>query len=275
VDVRQVAAVVSAALRAGTPAATRESGSAAVQVAQRALRGVLARRLGADPVVGAAVAGPGPASGDAQEARAWLEQVPALLSGLPKDELREVLVHAQAVLALTDPRGTALGRYAVAFADPPGSEDEANPGAGNAAAATRPVRRYPLGRGHAEPPAGDPVRLLVRRDRAAAPSERRRPAHHEDPRTDLVLSSTSAGSTGAVVDMIERAVADAERRLGTDHADALDARYSLAHVYRWAGRAGDATDAMDRVVAGRERLLGPEHPDTVAARSTLRTWRGA
>ena len=62
---------------------------------------------------------------------------------------------------------------------------------------------------------------------------------------------------------------DLERLLGPSHADALNARNSLAAAYHATGRDVDAIPLVQRTLASRERLLGADHPSTLASRNNL------
>ena len=91
---------------------------------------------------------------------------------------------------------------------------------------------------------------------------------------ERVLSAWKAGDVGHARDLAAALVATAERVLGPEHPDTLDARNTLA---RRTGEAGDQAEARDQAAAlvpVAERVLGPEHPTTLDARSNLARWTG-
>ena len=67
----------------------------------------------------------------------------------------------------------------------------------------------------------------------------------------------------------EKAVALAERKLGTNHPDTLKSITNLASVYEAQGRYRDAEPLLKRAVAGFERALGNDAPATLSAVSSL------
>jgi tetratricopeptide (TPR) repeat protein len=71
------------------------------------------------------------------------------------------------------------------------------------------------------------------------------------------------------IPLLERTLAALERRLGSEHPDAVVTRNNLAVVYQEAGRAAEAIPLFERTLAALQRLLGPEHPDVVIARNNL------
>jgi tetratricopeptide (TPR) repeat protein len=63
--------------------------------------------------------------------------------------------------------------------------------------------------------------------------------------------------------------ADAEQRLGPEHADTMRARDHLASAFLAAGRADEAIRLSEGIAEVRTATLGPDHPDTLAARDGL------
>jgi hypothetical protein len=214
----RVAQVVAAALLT----AARDPTARAVSTLLDALRETLARWLGD---------------------RAAAGTDPAALATLPAAGLREVLVRAQAVLAVTDPGGTADGRYAVAPGEEINSAGEIDS-------------------------AGDGLTM-----QRVAFSGGTTPGNSTS-RAGISLAHGSARQAAEIVRIERQIFADIERRLGADHPDTATARLSLANVYHWTGRKGAAVDTLQRVVTDRERLLGADHPDTLVARARLRSWTG-
>jgi tetratricopeptide (TPR) repeat protein len=74
---------------------------------------------------------------------------------------------------------------------------------------------------------------------------------------------TAAGDPVRALHILEDAVADALRVLGSDHLDTLNFRHDLAAAYKSAGRLDEAIDLFEKVVADAMRVLGPEHPETL------------
>jgi hypothetical protein len=227
VDIEQATLVVAAAL---TAAATAEMQGRAPE-AVRSLHEVAARLIENDQVGRAAMEKLRTPGTDPQVVGRWRDWLKIRLGALRDTDLRTLLVHAQAVLASADPRGTADGRYLVPADEPP----------------TR--VRLAVGASGMREPADDPIRLLARSDSEPGPTGRAEPA-------EAIRSG-------------ERTVAKLERMLGSEHPDTLDARADLAVAYASAGRAEEAVGLLRQVVADRERLLGLNHPDTRTARAYL------
>ncbi|MEU6375879.1 tetratricopeptide repeat protein [Streptomyces sp. NPDC046909] len=82
-------------------------------------------------------------------------------------------------------------------------------------------------------------------------------------------SLLGAGLYSAAVSYFERLAADAERLLGGEHAETLEARSALATAYRMAGRLEEAISGGEWAAADAERLLGDDHPTTVRAYANL------
>ncbi|WP_053763710.1 tetratricopeptide repeat protein [Streptomyces sp. AS58] len=82
-------------------------------------------------------------------------------------------------------------------------------------------------------------------------------------------SLLGAGLYTAAVSYFERLTADAERLLGGEHAETLEARSALATAYRLAGRLEEAISGGEWAAADVERLLGDDHPTTVRAYANL------
>ena len=66
----------------------------------------------------------------------------------------------------------------------------------------------------------------------------------------------------------QRALADQQRRLGLDHADALASRASLAAARQEASRSDEAI-ALQQTLTDQRRALGPDHPDTLTTRFSI------
>jgi hypothetical protein len=155
------------------------------------------------------------------------------------------------VLAVTDPQGTAAGRYGVTAGDQPtvvsGVDTRAGEDISAAAFTVRHVafRASRVGRFTAD---------LAQRSTA-------RGLRDQD--------STSPRDAGETIRLGEQVLADCERRLGAEHPDTLTARANLALSYASTGRASEAVALLRQVVADRERPLGAEHPDTLTAQANL------
>ncbi|MEV5090336.1 tetratricopeptide repeat protein [Streptomyces griseoincarnatus] len=88
----------------------------------------------------------------------------------------------------------------------------------------------------------------------------------------LIRASDSFHETGLhqqAVEFDESLLHQAERYLGGEHVDTVEAYVRLATSYRDAGRHEDAAYLMSKALHMSERLLGPEHQYTMAARSAL------
>ncbi|MDG4828964.1 tetratricopeptide repeat protein [Solwaraspora sp. WMMD1047] len=205
------------------------------------------------------------------------DELRSRLDGLPAADRRQLADAAHAVLARTDPAGTAAGHYDLTAAlpvtagpadpiddpvrhlttatatAPPG--DPAGPPSPTGPSASVPVR----------PPADGPVG-----DSGAAASSPGTPAE----RARLALSAGSPGHSAGTVDVLRRMAADAELRLGPQHPQSLRTRSDLAYGYRAAGRTAEAIAEMRTVAATCQHLLGTNHPDTRAAHQALRDWTG-
>jgi len=88
-------------------------------------------------------------------------------------------------------------------------------------------------------------------------------------RNNLALAYRAAGRTAEAIALLEQALADRERLLGTDHPDTLASRNNLAIAYRAAGRTAEAIPLHEQALADRERLLATDHPRTLASRNNL------
>jgi tetratricopeptide (TPR) repeat protein len=71
------------------------------------------------------------------------------------------------------------------------------------------------------------------------------------------------------VTMDQRIAIDAERILGLEHPNTLEARNNLAVSYTDAGRTFEAIAILEPLLADRERILGPEHPRALSTRNSL------
>lgn len=172
------------------------------------------------------------------------------LDGLPAAEQRKLAADARVLLARADPAGAAAGHYDLTAALPVA--------AGSTGVVDDPVRR--LAPSATAEATGEP-----------GPAMAGRGAEDTD-RAALALSAGSPGHTAAMVDVLRRMAAEAERRLGPQHPQTLTARFDLAHGYRSAGRTAEAVEEMRSVVAARQLVLGDDHRDTDAARRALRHW---
>lgn len=85
-------------------------------------------------------------------------------------------------------------------------------------------------------------------------------------RTCWYLNCAEPGRRGVAV--AQRALADAERLLGSEHPGTLSIRHNLAIAYRAAGRLADAIAISEPLLADRQRILGAEHHQTLFARNT-------
>jgi tetratricopeptide (TPR) repeat protein len=74
------------------------------------------------------------------------------------------------------------------------------------------------------------------------------------------------------VETATRALASAQRILGSEHPEALRAGAMLCPCYRAVGRIDKAIELGERTLADYERILGPEHPDALRAGGTLLSW---
>ena len=138
------------------------------------------------------------------------------LDGLPAAEQRKLAADARVLLARADPAGAAAGHYDLTTALPvaadfTGFTDD-------------PVRRLTPSVTAAGEAVGEP-----------GPGRAGWGAEGTD-RAALALSAGSPGHTAAIVDLLRRMAAEAERRLGPRHPQTLTARSDLAHGYRSAGR---------------------------------------
>jgi Trypsin-like peptidase domain/Tetratricopeptide repeat/NB-ARC domain len=78
-----------------------------------------------------------------------------------------------------------------------------------------------------------------------------------------------SGALRVAVTTGTRVLALAERMLGDEHSNTINARVNLAASYRADGRVNDAIKLEELVLTDRERLLGTEHPDMITARGNL------
>src|SRR5262249_61035846 len=87
------------------------------------------------------------------------------------------------------------------------------------------------------------------------------------------LSAAYAGN-GRHQDAIRlgrRALADRERRQGSEHPDTMATRANLTGYCLAAGQMKDAIGYAKRTLADRERVLGHDHPATMGSVSGLAT----
>ncbi|MFJ8787296.1 tetratricopeptide repeat protein [Streptomyces sp. NPDC102476] len=83
------------------------------------------------------------------------------------------------------------------------------------------------------------------------------------------VSLIATGLYAAAVTHWHHLVINAERLLGDEHPDTLNARINLASSYRQVGRTSEAIALAELVLADCERLLDDEHPGTSTARGNL------
>ena len=75
--------------------------------------------------------------------------------------------------------------------------------------------------------------------------------------------------------LLEQAVADTGRTLGTEHEVTLTFRNNLAAAYQDTGEVRLAIRLYEQVLAGQERVLGAEDPHTLLTRNNLARAYGA
>src|SRR5579872_7332591 len=76
-------------------------------------------------------------------------------------------------------------------------------------------------------------------------------------------------SMAARITELERALADSENAVGSEHPDTLTARGALVRGYLYLGRAGEAIALAEKNLPACENVLGPDHSDTLQARNDL------
>ncbi len=67
----------------------------------------------------------------------------------------------------------------------------------------------------------------------------------------------------------ERALADSEQVLGTDHPDTITARGNLASAYHAAGRMAPGLQQAEQTRADAARVWGPDHQNTLTSSANL------
>jgi tetratricopeptide (TPR) repeat protein len=77
------------------------------------------------------------------------------------------------------------------------------------------------------------------------------------------------GDAGKAVELLERARATREAKLGADHADTLATLSVLALAYREVGRLPEAVDLSEQVRDAVTRKHGAGHPETLTAMDNL------
>jgi tetratricopeptide (TPR) repeat protein len=85
----------------------------------------------------------------------------------------------------------------------------------------------------------------------------------------LAAAYQAAGRQQEAIRLIERTLAERERRQGPDDPQTIRARRNLALACLAAGKTKDAIAHGRRAVSGAERVLGPDHPDTLDAVTAL------
>jgi len=78
-----------------------------------------------------------------------------------------------------------------------------------------------------------------------------------------------AGRYKDAIKIIERTLAERERRQGQDHQETIRTRCRLARAWLDSGRAKDAIKQGGRALDGAERVLGPDSLDTIDAVTVL------
>jgi len=86
---------------------------------------------------------------------------------------------------------------------------------------------------------------------------------------NLAAAYQAAGRQQEAIRLIERTLAERERRQGPDDPQTIRTRRTLALACLAAGKAKDAIAHGRRAVSGAERVLGPDHPDTLDAVTAL------
>jgi hypothetical protein len=282
----QLVAIALIAAATGPAHSAAETGTTAAETgAMRSLLDAAAIIFRGDPLAGRVLEELQNLHIAPAEAEAWRAWLRSRLRGLSQAALGELVAHAQAVLALTDPQGTAHGRYGDgAAADLEAGADAVaqvervtvNPG-GSRHLSAQVVERgtAPARQDHDMTPQPC-VGAGMRREDNGPAGPQRPAAEHPDSaaaRAHLALAQPSPGQRAAIIDLQHRLLADSERLRGAEHPDTLTARAGLAELYKWAGRSRDAIEVLERVVADHERVLGNEHVDTRAARAKLIDWR--
>jgi tetratricopeptide (TPR) repeat protein len=85
----------------------------------------------------------------------------------------------------------------------------------------------------------------------------------------LAAAYQAAGRQQDAMRLIERNLAERERRHGPDDPQTIRTRRSLALACLSAGKNKDAMTHGTRALAGAERVLGADHPDTLDAMTAL------
>jgi tetratricopeptide (TPR) repeat protein len=85
----------------------------------------------------------------------------------------------------------------------------------------------------------------------------------------LAASYQAAGRQPEAMRLLERTLAERERRQGPDDPQTIRTRRALALACLAGGKGKDAIAHGRRAVAGAERVLGPGHPDTLDAVTAL------
>ncbi|GGN70891.1 tetratricopeptide repeat protein [Actinoplanes lobatus] len=83
------------------------------------------------------------------------------------------------------------------------------------------------------------------------------------------ISLSDAGLYRSAVDYRTAVAEKAERLLGNQRSETIDARANLAVSYGRDGRTRDAIALEEQVLTDSERILGNQHPDTILARANL------
>jgi tetratricopeptide (TPR) repeat protein len=80
---------------------------------------------------------------------------------------------------------------------------------------------------------------------------------------DLALLYRRQGKLAQAESLLDRALEDQGRTLGTDHPDTLTTMNNLALVYQVEGKRAQAEPLFVAALEGRHRVLGAEHPETL------------
>jgi serine/threonine protein kinase/tetratricopeptide (TPR) repeat protein len=95
------------------------------------------------------------------------------------------------------------------------------------------------------------------------------------PATKEELLATLAGTYDALglfdksFNLIKKAAAECEAKLGPNHPETLAGQFKLAVAYRNTGRFPEAIALFKKTLKLREEKLGPDHPDTQLSRNGL------
>ena len=86
---------------------------------------------------------------------------------------------------------------------------------------------------------------------------------------DLAVWLNNRAEHGEAEPLYRRALAIAEKSLGSEHPEVAGFLNNLARLLRDTNRLAEAEPLYRRALAIREKSLGPEHPDVVAGLNNL------